>query len=98
MGNGFPIALIVTTPELAESFAATGMSYFNTVGLFTVKHFFGTPNNIALTCRFNLKYKLTLLVLLLDKTMHRNACNKKNRTEKKINGSCLQCQILRPII
>lgn len=32
IGNGHPLALVVTRPELAESFAATGMSYFNTYG------------------------------------------------------------------
>lgn len=32
IGNGFPIGLCITTPELSESFAATGMSYFNTYG------------------------------------------------------------------
>ena len=36
IGNGHPLALVVTRPELAESFAVTGMSYFNTVGLFSV--------------------------------------------------------------
>jgi len=52
MGNGFPIALVVTTPELAESFAATGMSYFNTVGLFSVNLYVGAPNNVPLTFMF----------------------------------------------
>ena len=36
IGNGHPLALVITTPELAESFAATGMSYFNTVGFLSV--------------------------------------------------------------
>ena len=31
MGNGHPIAGVVTTPEIAQRFAATGVSYFNTV-------------------------------------------------------------------
>lgn len=31
MGNGHPVGAVVTTPEIAESFAATGVSYFNTV-------------------------------------------------------------------
>jgi len=31
MGNGHPVAAVVTTPEIAASFAATGMEYFNTV-------------------------------------------------------------------
>lgn len=31
MGNGHPIAAVVTTKEIADSFAATGMEYFNTV-------------------------------------------------------------------
>lgn len=32
MGNGHPIAAVVTTKEIARSFAATGMEYFNTYG------------------------------------------------------------------
>lgn len=31
MGNGHPVGAVVTTQEIAESFAATGVSYFNTV-------------------------------------------------------------------
>jgi len=31
MGNGHPVAAVVTTPEIAASFAAIGMEYFNTV-------------------------------------------------------------------
>jgi 4-aminobutyrate aminotransferase-like enzyme len=32
MGNGFPVAAVITTPELARSFAAGGLEYFNTFG------------------------------------------------------------------
>ena len=32
MGNGHPIAAVITTPEIAKSFAATGIEYFNTYG------------------------------------------------------------------
>ena len=32
MGNGHPIAAVITTREIAKSFAATGMEYFNTYG------------------------------------------------------------------
>ena len=32
VGNGYPVALVVTTPAIAASFAATGMEYFNTFG------------------------------------------------------------------
>ena len=32
MGNGHPIAAVVTTEEVAASFASTGMEYFNTYG------------------------------------------------------------------
>lgn len=31
MGNGHPIAAVITTKEIADSFGATGMEYFNTV-------------------------------------------------------------------
>jgi len=31
MGNGHPVAAVITTPEIAASFAATGVEYFNTV-------------------------------------------------------------------
>lgn len=33
MGNGHPVGAVVTTPRIAESFAATGVSYFNTVSI-----------------------------------------------------------------
>lgn len=33
MGNGHPVGAVVTTKEIAESFSATGVSYFNTVRL-----------------------------------------------------------------
>ncbi|KAJ8939593.1 hypothetical protein NQ318_010600 [Aromia moschata] len=32
MGNGHPVACVVTTQEIAESFARTGVEYFNTYG------------------------------------------------------------------
>lgn len=32
MGNGHPVSAVVTTPEIAHSFAATGMEYFSTFG------------------------------------------------------------------
>ncbi|KAL1139525.1 hypothetical protein AAG570_006508 [Ranatra chinensis] len=32
MGNGFPVAAVVTTKEIARSLAATGIEYFNTYG------------------------------------------------------------------
>lgn len=31
MGNGHPLACVVTTQEIADAFAATGVEYFNTV-------------------------------------------------------------------
>jgi len=31
MGNGHPVGVVVTTPLIAQSFAASGISYFNTV-------------------------------------------------------------------
>lgn len=31
IGNGHPVACVATTKEIAESFAATGVEYFNTV-------------------------------------------------------------------
>lgn len=36
MGNGHPVGAVVTTPKIAESFAATGVSYFNTVSIHTL--------------------------------------------------------------
>lgn len=35
MGNGHPVAGVVTTPEIAQRFAAAGVSYFNTVSVAT---------------------------------------------------------------
>lgn len=32
MGNGHPIAAVITTPAIAASFASTGIEYFNTYG------------------------------------------------------------------
>lgn len=32
IGNGHPIAVVVTTKEIARSFEAQGAEYFNTVG------------------------------------------------------------------
>lgn len=32
MGNGHPVSAVITTKEIAESFGATGMEYFNTFG------------------------------------------------------------------
>ncbi|XP_067008883.2 ethanolamine-phosphate phospho-lyase isoform X2 [Anabrus simplex] len=32
MGNGHPVAAVITTPEIAKSFKETGMEYFNTYG------------------------------------------------------------------
>ena len=32
MGNGHPLAGVITTPEIAASFKATGIEYFNTYG------------------------------------------------------------------
>ena len=31
MGNGHPVAAVITTEEIAQSFRDTGMEYFNTV-------------------------------------------------------------------
>lgn len=31
MGNGHPVAAVITTPEIARSFCNTGIEYFNTV-------------------------------------------------------------------
>ena len=31
MGNGHPVAAVITTKEIADKFAATGIEYFNTV-------------------------------------------------------------------
>lgn len=31
MGNGHPVAAVITTPEIAKSFTDTGVEYFNTV-------------------------------------------------------------------
>ena len=33
MGNGHPMACVVTTKEIAETFSSTGIEYFNTVSL-----------------------------------------------------------------
>ncbi|KAL4716599.1 hypothetical protein ACJJTC_008234 [Scirpophaga incertulas] len=32
MGNGHPVAAVITTPEIAKSFTDTGVEYFNTYG------------------------------------------------------------------
>ena len=35
IGNGHPVACVVTTPEISRSFEGIGTEYFNTVSLFT---------------------------------------------------------------
>ena len=35
MGNGHPVAAVITTKEIADRFAACGVEYFNTVGIDT---------------------------------------------------------------
>lgn len=37
MGNGHPVACVVTTEEIAQSFAKTGVEYFNTVCIHFIK-------------------------------------------------------------
>lgn len=37
MGNGHPVGAVVTTQKIADSFAATGVVYFNTVKKTTLK-------------------------------------------------------------
>lgn len=39
MGNGHPVAAVITTPEIAKSFADTGVEYFNTVHTFSFIRF-----------------------------------------------------------
>lgn len=41
MGNGHPVGAVVTTQKIADSFTATGVSYFNTVS----QHAFETLKN-----------------------------------------------------
>lgn len=41
IGNGHPVAAVVTTPEIAQSFQDLGVSYFNTYG--------GNPVSMAIT-------------------------------------------------
>lgn len=36
MGNGHPVAALVTTPEIAAAFGAHGREYFNTVSFMQV--------------------------------------------------------------
>lgn len=40
MGNGHPVACVVTTPEIAESFTKTNVEYFNTVCIEILIRFF----------------------------------------------------------
>lgn len=44
MGNGHPVACLVTTPEIAESFFKTRVEYFNTVS-------FVVSSLISLLCK-----------------------------------------------
>ena len=36
MGNGHPVACLVTRPEIAAKFGESGMKYFNTVTKFDI--------------------------------------------------------------
>lgn len=40
IGNGHPMSCVVTTREIAESFGASGLEYFNTVSLYMQVWFF----------------------------------------------------------
>lgn len=48
MGNGHPVAAVITTKEIADKFAATGIEYFNTVSSHT-----STTSSLLTTFAFN---------------------------------------------
>lgn len=43
MGNGFPVAAVITTKEISRSFKLTGVEYFNTVSTIIVIVFYVIP-------------------------------------------------------
>lgn len=75
MGNGHPVAAVITTPEIAASFAATGIEYFNTVSQLihnniTFMHL--TPIENTLTLVFEIaehKYNKSFLLQLKFSSM-----------------------------
>jgi len=68
IGNGFPLAAVVTTPQIATAFAQTGMEYFNTFG--------GNPVACAVG--------LAVLDVIRDEQLQNNALNVGNHMRKKL--------------
>ena len=61
MGNGHPVAAVITTKEIANSFAATGVEYFNTVRkqsyfLCTLFYMYMQVHVILYTCNISISF------------------------------------------
>jgi len=66
MGNGHPIAAVITTPEIAASFGATGVEYFNTYGGNPVSCAVGNAVLDVIEKEELMKHAVTVGKLLLD--------------------------------
>lgn len=62
-GNGHPVAAVVTTPEVAASFYATGLEYFNTFG--------GNPVSCAIAS--------AVMDVIEDEKVHHKLCDKRSK-------------------
>lgn len=70
MGNGHPVGAVVTTQEIADSFAATGVAYFNTYG--------GNPVSCAIAN--------AVMRVIDEEGLQENALNVGNYLLKKCEG------------
>uniref|UniRef100_A0A0B7ABW9 Alanine--glyoxylate aminotransferase 2-like n=1 Tax=Arion vulgaris TaxID=1028688 RepID=A0A0B7ABW9_9EUPU len=70
MGNGHPVAAVITTKEIAASFGACGVEYFNTYG--------GNPVSCAVA--------LAVLEVLKEEQLMENACRVGDAMRSKLTG------------
>lgn len=86
MGNGHPVAAVITTLEIASSFRDTGIEYFNTVSL----------QNITRIIVRELP-RMPIIMIILFVSVRRQSCilrgsergNGGNRTRKS-SGECME--------
>lgn len=90
MGNGHPVAAVVTTKAIADSFTQTGVEYFNTVSCAKNNHLFSLINistdninkqdKLILVCCFQWNiFKLNKTFFFLVWWQSSIMCNSKRR-------------------
>ena len=63
MGNGHPVAAVITTQEIARSFAETGIEYFNTVSYLYKKKNLKFLEDILSQREVHKKIKFTIIFI-----------------------------------